>query len=459
MYKTALNLKRLLLIGGDVLALQAALVATLWLRYGQLNPLTWQQHQTPFLYITALWVVGLFVAGLYDLSKSLNGLAFFRLFLEGMIVNLLVAFAFFYLVPVFGIEPRTNLLLYFAIALLLLYVWRLLFNTYVARGLFRNRLLYVGPSEDALMVCGLLKGYPMGFQLCAVIHTTPRTSHDATGVRWEDRLAALDDVIARERINAIVLGHSLESLPELRDALYRTLYFSTALIDRKELEETLTGRVPVAMVTKAWFLENLRESEKTWYEAVKRALDVLLAIPFGILTIAVTPLVAIVIKLSSRGPVFYSQNRVGKGGSIFKIWKFRTMHADAEKNGPQFTASAKRDPRLFWAGRVMRQLRVDELPQIWNVLKGDLSFIGPRPERPEFVSPLVERMPYYSLRHLTRPGLTGWAQIQFLTPTASLEDNLKKLQYDLYYIKHRSLILDLAILLKTIGIVVRRQGT
>jgi lipopolysaccharide/colanic/teichoic acid biosynthesis glycosyltransferase len=102
---------------------------------------------------------------------------------------------------------------------------------------------------------------------------------------------------------------------------------------------------------------------------------------------------------------------------------------------------------------------VDELPQVWNVLKGDLSFVGPRPERPEFVGPLVERMPYYALRHLTRPGLTGWAQVQFLTPTASLDDNLKKLQYDLYYIKHRSMIIDAAILLKTIGIVLRRQGT
>jgi lipopolysaccharide/colanic/teichoic acid biosynthesis glycosyltransferase len=135
------------------------------------------------------------------------------------------------------------------------------------------------------------------------------------------------------------------------------------------------------------------------------------------------------------------------------------MDADAEKDGPRFTASTKTDPRLFPLGRLLRQLRIDELPQIWNVLRGDLSFVGPRPERPEFVEPLTERMPYYNLRHLTRPGLTGWAQVRFLTPTSSLEDNLKKLQYDLYYIKHRSLMLDLAILLKTVGIVLRRQGT
>jgi lipopolysaccharide/colanic/teichoic acid biosynthesis glycosyltransferase len=171
------------------------------------------------------------------------------------------------------------------------------------------------------------------------------------------------------------------------------------------------------------------------------------------------PFIAITTKLSSKGPIIYSQLRVGKNGKTFKIYKFRTMHIDAEKDGARFTADAKTDPRLFAFGRFMRRARIDELPQIWNVLIGDLSLIGPRPERPEFVTPLIERMPYYALRHLTRPGLTGWAQVMFLTPTASLEDNLKKLQYDLYYIKHRSFFLDALILLRTIGIVLRRQGT
>jgi lipopolysaccharide/colanic/teichoic acid biosynthesis glycosyltransferase len=169
--------------------------------------------------------------------------------------------------------------------------------------------------------------------------------------------------------------------------------------------------------------------------------------------------VALAIKLSSPGKIFYSQVRVGRHGANIRIWKFRTMKEDAEKEGPQFSTDVKTDPRITSVGRILRQLRVDELPQIWNVLKGDLSLIGPRPERPEFVEPLLDRMPYYQLRHLTKPGLTGWAQVLFLTPTSSLDDNLKKLQYDLYYIKHRSFLLDAAILLKTIGIVLKRQGT
>ncbi len=456
MYKTVLNLKRLFLIVGDVLALQAALVAMLALRYGEVTPVTWQQHQVPFLYVTAFWVIGLFVTGLYDLTKARNGLAFFRLFLEGMFVNLLLAFAFFYLVPVFGIAPRTNLLLYFAIALLFMYAWRLLFNRYVARGLFRNRLLYLGPAEDALKICELLKGYPLGFQLCAVIHTTPRSTHETHGLRWEERIAALEDVMAQERVNAIVLGHSLDALPELRDALYRTLFTQTAIIDRKELEETLTGRVPVASVTKAWFLEHLRESDKAWYEGVKRALDVLIAIPVGLVTITLSPFIALAIKATSRGPVFFTQERVGRHGKRFRIVKFRTMRQDAEANGAQF--AVRQDPRTTPVGRFLRATRLDELPQVWNVLKGDMSFVGPRPERPEFVEQLTERMPYYALRHLTRPGLTGWAQVQYRY-ASSLDDNLVKLQYDLFYVKHRSLVLDAAILLKTINTVLRQQGT
>jgi lipopolysaccharide/colanic/teichoic acid biosynthesis glycosyltransferase len=169
-----------------------------------------------------------------------------------------------------------------------------------------------------------------------------------------------------------------------------------------------------------------------------------------------TPIIALAVKLSSPGPVLFRQERVGKHGKRFWIVKFRTMREDAEANGAQFATI--QDPRITAVGAFLRATRLDELPQVWNVLKGDMSFVGPRPERPEFVDQLTERLPFYALRHLTRPGLTGWAQVRYKY-ASSLEENLVKLQYDLFYVKHRSLILDLAILLKTINTVVRRQGT
>jgi len=374
-----------------------------------------------------------------------------------MIANLGIAFAFFYLIPVFGIAPRTNLFLYFAIALLIGYAWRLFFHQFIVNTFERERVLFIGPGTEATRVYELLKKSSLGTDLIAAV-ATDNTPDSHVSIEWIDS-KNLSQVIQEKNIQTVVVGTRLDDFPTITHALYSTLFTQLTILDRAELEEATTGRIPLSHVNQSWFLQNINESDKAAYESFKRITDIILAIPFAILTILLTPLVAILITLSSPGPILYSQTRVGRHGKPLRIWKFRTMGVDAEKDGPRFTASTKTDPRVFTVGRLLRQLRIDELPQIWNVLRGDLSFVGPRPERPEFVEPLVERMPYYSLRHITRPGLTGWAQVRFLTPTSSLEDNLKKLQYDLYYIKHRSLMLDLAILLKTVGIVVRRQGT
>lgn len=459
MHQQRIRIKKILLLLGDYAVFQIALLMTLLLRYQSVDPTTWSTHAPAFSILAVFWLMTFYILGLYDLRLTRESFAFFRAYLESMIVNLAIALGFFYLVPVFGIAPRTNLILYFACALLLGYAWRLLFNKKIAPSLLRNRVLFVGNDKDASRVHHLLQASGAGFELAAVIETSPGSRFDTGQIVWHADIQRLEHTIREQGIQSVVLGHRPDEIPGLREALYRTLFTPVALIDRATLEETVTGRVPLEYVSETWFLEHLHESDKAWYESVKRLTDIVLAVPFGLLTLIILPIAAAAIKLSSRGPVFYSQIRVGRGGSAIRITKFRSMHADAEKDGPVFTASAKTDPRLFAVGRFMRMLRIDELPQIWNVLRGDLSLIGPRPERPEFVAPLVERMPYYALRHLTRPGLTGWAQVRFLTPTASIEDNLTKLQYDLFYIKNRSLLLDAAILLKTIGIVLKRQGT
>jgi len=465
MYRFVISLKRLIMLVGDYAVFQVALLLTLLVRYGAITPENWHIHAVPFSIIGILWIIVFYINGLYDLTLTRDNLKFFRSFLECMIINLAVALAVFYLIPVFAIAPRTNLILDFVLTLLVGYAWRIFFNRMVAQSIFRNRVIFVGRADDADRVHDMLRSSALGLELVGVVETAPGTHFNDGSVMWYADVNAIDTLIREQNIQTIVLGHHPDELPGLKEALYKTLFTPVTLLDRAALEETVTGRIPLEYVTQMWFLEHLRESEKAWYEVVKRGADIVLAIPFGLLTLALYPLVASVTKLSSPGPVFYSQMRVGKYGKEFRIWKFRSMRvlgADggAEEDGkPQFTADARTDPRLFTWGRIMRQLRIDEFPQIWNVFRGDLSFIGPRPERPAFVGQLTERMSFYALRHLTRPGLTGWAQVRFLTPIASLEDNLKKLQYDLYYIKHRSILLDLAILLKTIGIIVKRQGT
>jgi exopolysaccharide biosynthesis polyprenyl glycosylphosphotransferase len=189
---------------------------------------------------------------------------------------------------------------------------------------------------------------------------------------------------------------------------------------------------------------------------MRRVVSLLASLTLLLCFAPLLPFIILAVKLTSPGPVLFSQNRVGKNGHIFKVYKFRTMRQDAEaKTGAVW--AQQNDPRITTVGRFLRKTRLDEIPQLWNVLKGDMGFVGPRPERPEFVQWLVEAIPYYNLRHIIRPGLTGWAQVKYQYG-ASLEETQQKLSYDLYYIKHISLMLDLMIIFGTIKTVLLRRG-
>ncbi len=456
------RLKALLIVFGDLFVFELALFLSLWLRYGDLDIPRWQANFVPFSILSLVWVVCFYIIGLYNLALLREPVQMFRTYVEAMLTNLIIGFGFFYLLN-FGLTPRAVLLVHFSVSLLLGYAWRIGAGRLIPALFNRGRVLFVGPAEEVQRVDALLRDSALGLELVAAIATSGEPYRHAE-IKWANGLHAYSDILKQEQISAVVLGVRPDDFPELKKELYKSLFTPVTILDRAELEETTTARIPLSHVTETWFLHHLKESEKTWYETAKRGTDILLSLPFGLITLAITPIVALITKISSPGPIFIRQTRIGKGGKPFTLLKFRTMKVQSaggmsEPNGPQFTTDAKSDPRLFAWGRFMRMARIDELPQVWNVLKGDLSFIGPRPERPEFTAPLEERMPHYALRHLTRPGLTGWAQVMFLTPTSSLEDNLKKLQYDLYYIKHRSLFLDSMILLRTIGIVIRRQGT
>ncbi|MDF1496523.1 MAG: sugar transferase [Patescibacteria group bacterium] len=451
------RIKQLLLLLGDFLVFQISVPLMILLRFGELTPSTYDQHALPFLFLSCIWLVGYYVAGLYDLRLSRDSLKFLRTYFEGTIANLLLAFGFFYLLPIFGIAPRRNLILYVIIVLLLDYFWRIAFNRIVASTIFKTRLLFIGSPQDAGRVAELIQEVAPGFELKAVLQTAPGTRFDDGSVVWHASPDSIRGLVKDGEIDTIIVGHTPEEVPGLQDALYETIFSAVTLVDRAGFEEIATGRIPLEHISQNWFLSHIHEGEKVAYEGVKRFVDVILAVPIAIITIILYPILALLVKLSSPGAVLYSQIRVGANQKPFRIYKFRTMRQDAEVAGvPQF--AQKDDPRITKIGKFMRAARLDELPQIWNVLRGDMSLIGPRPERPEFVTELVAQMPYYSLRHLTRPGLTGWAQVQF--PYAStFEENIKKLQYDLYYIKHRTLMLDMAILLKTIRIVLKRMGT
>jgi sugar transferase (PEP-CTERM system associated) len=240
------------------------------------------------------------------------------------------------------------------------------------------------------------------------------------------------------------------------DVLFSLKNRGVQVQDGNEVYETITGKVSIESVRLSWLLFSPGCCASRRFSFYKRFSSVLVAIIGMIFSLPLLPFIALAIKLTSPGPVFYRQSRVGREGNVFVCYKFRTMRADAEVNiGATWAES--RDPRITPIGKVLRKTRIDEIPQLWNVLKGDMALIGPRPERPEFVELLERRVPYYQLRHAVRPGITGWAQVRYRYG-GSIEDAKEKLRYDLYYIKNMSAGFDLWIFFNTIKIILLGRG-
>lgn len=230
-----------------------------------------------------------------------------------------------------------------------------------------------------------------------------------------------------------------------------------AIVSGAEKLEQLLNRIPLELAEQDRSLARIRNLRPlgTAYAVVKRSIDISIALGLAITLLPLLPLVALAIKLDSRGPIFYSQQRVGLNGQTFRIYKFRTMRQDAEKHGAVW--ATKQDSRITRTGHFMRKMRVDELPQIWNLLRGDMALVGPRPERPEFTARLAEEIPGYDLRHAVKPGLTGWAQVCYRY-TSSFRDTRAKVEYDLYYVKHCSMLFDFRIMFRTVRVVLAMKG-
>lgn len=260
------------------------------------------------------------------------------------------------------------------------------------------------------------------------------------------------------KIDIIVdFGEELLKDSKLVDILLQYKLNGLQFYNYLEFYEMYENKLPVSHLSSKWFLEN--SGFEIYYNnfnlRAKRLLDLIFAIIIGICTLPLMIMAAIIVKFESKGPIFFVQERIGEGNKKFNIVKFRSMTTDAEKNGPQW--ASKNDNRVTRWGKIMRATRIDELPQLWNVLRGEMSFVGPRPEREYFIQQLEKEIPYYNLRHTVKPGLTGWAQVMY-PYGASVEDAYRKLQYDLYYIKHHDIIFDIKVLLKTITIVIFGKG-
>jgi exopolysaccharide biosynthesis polyprenyl glycosylphosphotransferase len=318
------------------------------------------------------------------------------------------------------------------------------------------RLLLVGRASNATTLLeDLRRGRGGGYEVIGVIEDGDSPVEQGLQVPLIGRASQLDSVIAQDQPDLVILtgGHqSPETLSRLLDAAqagFRVVHLA-------EFYEYAFGRVPVEDLSYEWFLTVLHLYQRRYSRTIKRALDLTGASLILLLTLPLFPLLALFVH-QTEGPLILRQTRLGEHGKLFTIFKFRTMYADAERGGKAVWASAQ-DPRLTRTGGIMRRLRLDELPQIWNVLRGEMSLVGPRPERPEFLAELSGRVPHWTQRHLIKPGLTGWAQVR-QGYAAGPEATATKLSYDFWYLRHRSLTVDLAILLRTLAVVLHGDRT
>lgn len=420
---------------GDIAFLYFSLFAALTLRYGSPpSKELWMAHALPFLFVYILWTLIFYIAGLYEVEKFLSASALRNQIFKTMATVGALTVIFFYFIPVFGISPKTNLFINLAIASVFIWAWRMLFFNASVSGP-KIKIYFFGKEKKEIR------------NFSEYLRLRPQMGFNTVNfIKFAD---------------IIVIPEEIKEDKEMTRELYQMALSGKTIIPFDKFYESVTGKIPVSLISEKWFLENLSEMHKQNFEKMKRVLDIAMSILLAVPAIIITPFVAIAIKLNGKGPVFIKQKRVGKNGKIFKIIKFRSMIAVtpdglAEENGAEWEKPGKNDKRITFVGNILRKTRIDELPQIWNILKGDLSFIGPRPERPEFMKELEEKIPHYSMRHLVKPGLSGWAQINF--SEASAKDAPEKLQYDLYYVKNRSIMLDFIIFLKTIMVVLSRTG-
>jgi sugar transferase (PEP-CTERM system associated) len=336
--------------------------------------------------------------------------------------------------------------------------WRVFVTWLIGHPGLAERVLILGTGESAINVAReVLEQKEGGYQIVGFVGDDPKlVGKSLINPKVIGLSSELESIVNHYHIDRIVvvLKERRKRLP-LDSLLDIRLRDAIAIEESATFYERLTGKISLELLRPIWLIFSRHSRLTRMYRHWRRLLDVFAAFTGVIASLPVMLLTAIAIKLDSRGPIFYTQERVGMGDARFKIVKFRSMRTDAEKNGAVWARES--DNRVTRVGRIIRKLRIDELPQFFNVLRGEMSFIGPRPERPEFVRLLEQEIPFYSQRHLVKPGLTGWAQIRY-PYGASVKDAMEKLQYDLYYIKNQSPVLDLIILFETIRIVIFGRG-
>jgi exopolysaccharide biosynthesis polyprenyl glycosylphosphotransferase len=413
---------------GDIVMLAGSLAVTLVLRHGQnLSTKILEEHIAPFAILYMLWVIIFYIFNLYEIHSIKPNFTSMRQIVLALLISGIVGFLMFYFIPYFGITPKTTMILNVGVFGILFVLWRTLYYHLFAYR-FQKSIAIIGMSpESALLVDEITRNRHMGYKYVGNFETLHAMKNSNT------------------HPDIIVLGRTLATseLMELSEIKADTIRIMEAF-------QKMFFKIPVSLIVDTTATKIIEQEESHLYKITRRTVEIVFALVVLVVTSPIILFTALAILFEDGRPVFYTQTRVGKKKKVFNIIKFRSMTQNAEKNGAMWADT--NDSRVTKVGKIIRKLHIDEIPQMINILKGDIALVGPRPERPEFVSKLETSIPYYFLRHTLKPGFTGWAQIKFRYARTEL-DSKEKFEYDLYYIRNKNFFLDIGIILKTIQII------
>lgn len=438
-----------ILFFGDLFFFIFSLWLSLFIRFGVVpNKERFITHLIPFSILFVVWILVYFIAGLYEKHTLILKSRLPSVIFNAQVVNSIFAVIFFYAIPFFGITPKTILFIYLFISFICILLWRLYGVSFLGTGQ-RESALLIGSGEEMKSLQEEVNGndrYDLSFV-------------SSVDVRELGAINIQGDIITpiyENNIKIIVVDFSHEQVAPLLPHLYNLIFSKVRFIDSHRIYEDIFDRIPLSLVTYSWFLENISVSPKFTYDFLKRVMDIVVSFILGIISLILYPFVCIAIKLDDGKKIFIHQERIGQNNHIIRILKFRTMTVDDSGEGDD-----DRIRKITRVGKFLRATRIDELPQLWNVLRGDISLIGPRPELPNLVKLYEGEISFYNVRHLIKPGLSGWAQLYQKTPpkfSTDYDQTKTKLSYDLFYIKNRSFWLDIKIALKTIKTLLSRSG-
>lgn len=440
-----------ILAAGDIVVYYFSLILTLIIRYeGLPTRSSLSLHTVSFAILIVIFLIVCFSAGLYDKRSALFRGDDWGTLLRVQIMNIIIGVMFFYFAPV-AIAPKANLFIYFVVSTALLMLWRLVM--FPVFGISRKQTaILVGNGDD---VEDLKEEINTGARYGLVFkdHVTP-------GENVEEIVSAIGRAVNERKATVIVADLYNEKVELVMPFLYELIFSGIQIVEAGRLYESVFDRIPLSLTGERWLVENSSAALGTRrvYDTMKRLMDIFVAGIAGIISLLIYPIVYAAIKMEDGGPIFVHQERVGKNGKIIRIAKFRSMTSD---DSGSYGEKGKSSHRVTRVGKFIRLTRIDELPQLWSVIKGDQSLIGPRPELPALVKIYEKEISYYNARHLIKPGLSGWAQIYHAAHphhAVAVEDTRDKLSYDLFYVKNRSLLLDLKIALQTAKAIISKQG-